>query len=147
MKAIIDCRILLIGVFATALVAPTELAAQRTNVTAEIVGTWRGTSICSDKKAAPSCNDEQVIYDVVVNKAKPDAVIVKADKVVNGKRDPMGDLDFTYDAKSGSWTAEFENPRTHNIFRLIVKGDVIAGTLTMLPSNAVVRKIDLRKDR
>jgi len=130
----------------TVAVFPTLAFGQRGGVAQEIVGTWRGTSLCVDRKAAPGCNDEQVIYEISANARKPTAVIVKADKVVDGKRVPMGDLDFTHDSKSGSWTSEFKNERTHHIFRLTVKGDSIAGTLKLIPSDAIVRKIDLRKD-
>lgn len=112
-----------------------------------IVGTWSGSSICVDRQAAPACNDEQVIYEIHASPGKPDTVTVKADKVVDGKRVSMGDLEFTHDAKSGGWTSEFETPRVHALWRLTVRGAMLTGTLTMLPSRAVVRKIDLRKDK
>ncbi|HEY6931428.1 MAG TPA: hypothetical protein VJA66_17290, partial [Thermoanaerobaculia bacterium] len=76
---------------------------------------------------------------------KPNTVTAKADKVVDGKRVPMGNLEFTHDAKSGSWTSEIDTPRVHAVWRLTVNGAILTGTLTLLPSKAVVRKIDLRK--
>ena len=113
----------------------------------EIVGTWSGSSVCVDRQAAPACNDEQVVYEINASPGKPNTVTAKADKVVDGKRLSMGDLEFTHDAKSSSWTSEFETPRVHALWRLTVNGPVLAGTLTLLPSRAVVRKIDLRKDK
>jgi len=113
----------------------------------EIVGTWSGSSVCSDRQAAPSCNDEKVLYEIKASSDKSDTVLVKADKIVDGKRVPMGDLEFTYDAKSASWTSEFETPRAHGLWRLTVNGAMLTGTLTLLPSKAVVRKMALRRDR
>ena len=113
----------------------------------QIVGTWSGSSVCVDRQAAPACNDERVVYEINASRRKPNTVTVKADKVVDGKRVSMGDLEFTRDAKSGSWTSEFESPRFHALWRLTVNGSMLTGTLTLLPSKAVVRKIDLRKDK
>ena len=113
----------------------------------EIVGTWSGSSVCVDRQAAPACNDEKVVYEINASSGKPDTVSVKADKVVDGKRVSMGDLEFTHDAKSGTWTSELDTPRVHALWRLTVNGATLTGTLTMLPSKAVVRKIDLRKDK
>jgi hypothetical protein len=111
----------------------------------EIVGTWRGTSACVDRQAAPACTDEEVIYEIVVSSGRPESVTVAADKVVNGKRVPMGSLDFTLEAASRSWTSELETPRTHALWRLSVSGTTMSGTVTLLPSKAVVRRVELRK--
>jgi hypothetical protein len=113
----------------------------------EIVGTWSGSSVCVDRQAAPACNDEQVVYEINASPGKPNMVTAKADKVVDGKRVSMGILEFTHDAKSGSWTSEFDTPRFHALCRLTVNGAMLTGALTLLPSKAVVRKIDLRKDK
>ena len=111
----------------------------------EIVGTWRGTSACVDRQAAPACTDEEVIYVIVASPGPPDSVTVTADKVVDGKRVPMGSLDFTHEATSRSWTSELETPRMHALWRLSVSGTTLSGTLTLLPAKAVVRRVDLRK--
>ena len=113
----------------------------------EIVGTWRGTSACVDRQAALACTDEEVIYKIVVSHGRPDSVTVTPDKVVDGKRVPMGSLDFTLEATSRSWTSELETPRMHALWRLSVSGTTLSGTLTLLPSKAVVRRVDLRKDK
>lgn len=116
-------------------------------ITDEIVGIWSGSSVCVDRKAAPACNDEQVVFEISGSAGKPKTVTVKADKVVDGKRVSMGVLEFTHDAKSGSWTSEFETPRVHDLWRLTVNRAMLTGTLTSIPSRAIVRKIDLRKDK
>jgi hypothetical protein len=113
----------------------------------EIVGTWSGSSVCVDRQAAPACNDEQVIYEINASPGKPGTVTAKADKVADRKRVSMGVLEFTHDAKSGSWTSEFDTPRSHALWRLTVNDAILTGTLTLLPSRAVVRKVDLRKDK
>src|SRR5262245_40743389 len=64
----------------------------------EIVGTWRGSSICVDRQAAPACTDETVVYDITATPGKADTVTVKADKIVNGTRELMASLDYTHDA-------------------------------------------------
>lgn len=130
-----------------ALVAATAETGRADSPTDEIVGTWRGQSICTDRVAAPACNDEQVIYDISVTPGKANTVTVKADKVVDGKREPMGALDFTRDAKEGGWTTELQTPRFHAIWLLTPSGTRMQGSLTMIPSKAVVRRIDLRKDK
>ena len=112
----------------------------------EIVGTWRGTSACVDRQAAPACTDEEVIYEIVASPDHPEAVTATADKVVDGKRVPMGSFDFALEAASRSWTSELKTPRVHAIWRLSVSGTTLSGTLTLLPSKAVVRRVDLRKD-
>ena len=113
----------------------------------EIVGTWSGSSVCVDRQAAPACKDEQVVYEINASSGKPNTVTAKADRVVDGKRVSMGDLDFTYDAKSKSWTSEFETPQAHALWRIAVDGATMTGTLTLLPSKAVVRRVALRRDK
>jgi len=112
----------------------------------EVVGTWSGASVCVDRQAAPACNDEQVVYEIM-RSGKPNTVSVKADKIVDGKRESMGDLEFARDAKNGSWTSELDTPRVHALWRLTVSGAKLTGTLTLLPSKAVVRNLDLRRDK
>jgi hypothetical protein len=111
----------------------------------ELVGTWRGTSTCSDRVAAPACHDEVVIYDFSVGE-KPGTVVWKADKLVNGERQTMGELDVAYDPGKVCWVAEFSSPRTHMVWCLVVDGAHVTGTGQQLPGKQTVRKIDARKD-
>ena len=137
------CRSLVVAFF---LVAQFALGEALAGPSDEIVGTWRGSSVCVDRQAAPACTDEQVIYEIGASPGQPNMVTVSADKVVDGKRVSMGVLDFTHDAKSGSWTTELETPRMHALWRLTVSGTTLTGTMTLLPFKAVVRRMALRKD-
>ena len=112
----------------------------------ELVGTWRGTSTCADLAAAPSCRDETVVYDFTPG-PKAGTVVWKADKVVDGKRVPMGEMDLTYDAGQTCWSAEFRSPRVHSVWCLIVDGTHLTGTGRLLPGKETIRKIEVRKDR
>jgi len=112
----------------------------------KIVGTWRGTSTCVDRAAAPSCNDEQVVYDIAPAADSPGKVTVRADRIVDGKRVFMGEIEYT-PAEDGSWTGEFQSPRLHSQWRLVVSGDSMTGTGILLPSKAVVRRLALERQK
>jgi len=70
----------------------------------------------------------------------------KADKVVDGKREPMGEMDVTYDAGEKCWRATFSSPRVQSVWCLVVDGKHLTGTGRLLPGKQTVRKIDARKD-
>lgn len=127
-----------------ALMAFGEPAAAQAAAPPAILGTWRGTSTCVDKVAFPACHDEVVIYDV---RAQPgtDSVIVRADKIVNGARDFMGELTFGRDS-TGAWVAEFRGPRAHDRWTLVVTGDGMSGELIDPASGRRVRRVALRRE-
>src|SRR4051812_41741362 len=56
-----------------------------------LVGSWRGTSTCVDRVHFPNCHDEEVIFDVVARDSTGDTVTVRADKIVQGHREFMGE--------------------------------------------------------
>lgn len=115
--------------------------------TSNIIGVWRGTSICTDRKIAPACKDEQIIYTFRnAPGQRPGKVILKADKVVDGKIEFMAELEGTYDQKKHTWTAEFRSPRFHGLWSFVISGRNLTGTLTDIPSKAIIRKISARKD-
>src|SRR2546423_12053479 len=61
---------------------------------ANLVGNWTGESICVGP--FPACHDEKVVYRI---QRAPDAkgnVSITADKIVDGKPELMGVLDFKY---------------------------------------------------
>jgi hypothetical protein len=109
-----------------------------------LLGTWRGTSTCSDRVAAPACNDEVVVYEFT-NGAKPGTVHWAADKVVNGKREPMGEMELAYDEREKCWKAEFNSPRVKSVWRLSVDGNTMTGSARLLPGNETIRTIAARK--
>lgn len=92
----------------------TVAAAGPDSVSAEtsLPGTWRGTSTCVDVEHFPSCRDEQVIYEARLTHTSPDTVAIRADRLVDGRRQFMGELFFTPQVDS-SWVADVRTPRTH----------------------------------
>jgi hypothetical protein len=112
---------------------------------AALLGVWRGTSTCTDLVAAPSCHDEVVVYELTPG-ATPGTVHWKADKIVNGQPQPMGESELTYDPADACWKAEFQTPRVHFVWCLTVDGARMTGTGWLLPGKQTVRRVDVRKD-
>jgi hypothetical protein len=113
----------------------------------KLVGDWSGESICVNKEKFPACNNEQVVYHIVVASGKTDTVTITADKIVNNKPVTMGTFDFVYNARRQTLTSEFKNDRVHIIFEFAVKGDFLEGTLATLPDRTLVRRIKVKKDK
>ncbi|MFN8091974.1 MAG: hypothetical protein U0599_07110 [Vicinamibacteria bacterium] len=112
---------------------------------APILGLWRGTSVCTDRVLAPACRDETVVYEF---SAGPDPAHVHwiADKVVNGARDRMGELDLAFDPAERCWKVEFSSPRMKSVWRLVAEGAHLSGTARLLPGGQVIRRVDLRRE-
>ena len=110
-----------------------------------LIGTWRGTSLCANREAAPACADEQVIYDISATPGKADEITLKADKIVDGRREPMGELTFRPDATTGRWVTEIQTPRMHALWYFSLENGVLRGGMTLMPSTTQVRKIELRR--
>jgi hypothetical protein len=110
-----------------------------------LLGIWRGTSTCTDRVAAPACQDEVVLYELTPA-AAPGGVHWIADKIVNGQREPMGELDLTYAAAEACWKATYTGPRVTVVWRLSVDGTTMTGSAHLMPGNQQVRKVELRKD-
>ena len=122
-----------------------SLAAPEAAGPAAPIGVWRGTSTCTDHVAAPACRDEVVVYEFTAG-ASPGTIHWRADKVVDGKRLPMGEFDLTYDTGDACWRGEFKSPRVHSVWCLTVDGAHMTGTGQLLPGKQTLRKIDVRKD-
>jgi hypothetical protein len=86
-----------------------------------------------------------VVYEFTAG-AEPGTVHWKADKIVDGQRELMGEMDLTYDTGDACWKAEFSSPRVHGVWCLAVDRAHMTGTGRFLPSKQTVRKIDVRKD-
>ena len=110
-----------------------------------LLGTWRGTSLCTNREAAPACADEQVVYDISATPGKADEITLKADKIIDGRREPMGELTFRPDAASSRWVTEIQTPRVHALWYLSLANGVLSGGMALLPSKTQVRKIELRR--
>ena len=120
------------------------LPALRATQAADIVGEWRGSSICVDKVAFPACRDENVVYDVRPRSGAPDSVVLRADKVVGGAREFMGEFTFGRTDR-GRWVAEFRTPRFHGRWDFGVRGASLTGTLMDLDANRVARRVATRR--
>src|SRR5436189_1004288 len=111
---------------------------------AQLIGTWSGTSTCTDRVAAPACGDETVLYHFGPG-TKPGVIRCQADRIVDGKPVDMGEQEFSWDAAESVWKAEYSSPRGKTIWRMKIDGTHISGTAEMLPGNKIFRKVDLKK--
>lgn len=121
--------------------SPTEskLAKQEAKI-AGYTGTWTGTSTCVGKNR-PACKNEVVVYRFVPFPAAPWQTRCLADKIVEGKRLPMGALIFQYDDKSGGIRSEFKIGDTHGVWSFIAQGDSLTGALIILPDGEKGRDV------
>jgi hypothetical protein len=140
------CRLELVALLLAAVLAARGEAPAPEQGADKIIGTWRGSSRCVDRAALPACSDEQVVYEISAKGGQPDRVAVAADKIVDGRRVPMGVLEFTHDAKDDSWTTEIDRPGVHALWRLSVSGKTMTGSMILHPSKTVVRKMELTKN-
>lgn len=113
----------------------------------KILGSWRGTSVCVNREAAAACRDEEVLYEFrEMTPPVAGKLTVKADKVVEGKVVPMGELDVVRDPGSETWTCDFQTPRFHGLWSYTQHGeDELTGTLISLPDRTLLRKVTARR--
>ena len=104
-----------------------------------VIGTWKGESICVGDH--PACKDEKVVYRFEAVTSKPEFVTLLADKVVDGKRIPMGKLEFQYDEAKGTLSCEFTRRQTHGLWQFKMTRDGMDGTLVLLPDQSVARRV------
>jgi hypothetical protein len=127
------------------LIAVVTLAGQP-HPTSELLGRWRGESICVKADWNQACHDEIAFYDVVPG-ARPGHVLLHGYKVVNGENQLMGDLDFAYDAGLHAWAAEFRNARVHIRWTFEVRGTTLEGRVVDLPSQRVARNVRVSREQ
>jgi len=108
----------------------------------EILGTWRGTSICTKAAASGGCHDETVLYEFTDLPKMSDTVRLKASKLVNGRFESMGEIDFRYEPASKRWAGEFKNERVHILWSFVVHGRKITGKCEGLPGNQITRNAE-----
>jgi hypothetical protein len=107
------------------------------------LGTWEGTSTCTNLELTPACKNEHVIYEVSRGQ-KGGTVVVKADKVVNGERQWMGDIEMTYNTAKACWYSEIHT-RWDGYWCFVVQGDEMTGTLKLMEGDAVTRDVQVRR--
>ena len=111
----------------------------------KLIGDWTGESICQGYR--PACHDEKVVYHISKTPDKPDTVTLAADKIVDGKPEQMGVLEFKYDSEKGTLTSDFTRGNTHGLWELTVKGDTMEGTLIILPDKTIGRRVKVKKEK
>jgi hypothetical protein len=144
-KQAIALGIVLILIFAAASIIPSSTtAAAITDAGSSLVGNWTGDSICVGNR--PACHDEQVIYRIPKAPDSSGKVTITADKIVNGKPELMGVLDFKYDSEKQTLICDFTRGNIHGLWELTVKGNTMEGTLMLLPDKTLVRRAKLKKE-
>lgn len=106
-----------------------------------VLGTWKGESLCQVKPSA--CHDEVVVYKIKASSEKKDTFTIKADKIVNGERQWMGDLECTSADSSRGLTCELDNKK--GVWSFNVRGDTMTGTLK-LADGTLFRKVSVRRE-
>ena len=108
-----------------------------------IFGTWKGESICVGNR--PACKNEVVVYRFEAVAGKSGVVLQLADKIIAGKRVPMGKLEFRYDDSRGELTGEFRVGQTHGLWQFRVRGERLVGTLEVLPDRELARRVNVKR--
>jgi len=142
----IATRLVLVTVFTIGLDARSngnELTPYNTDPRARLIGTWAGESVCVGNH--PTCNTEQVVYRIEAVAAKPNSVLLLADKVINRKRVPMYSIEMQYDSKTGVLAGEFTSRATRGLWRNEVTSNEMDGTLVVLPDKELWREIRVRR--
>jgi hypothetical protein len=112
---------------------------------AEILGFWKGNSICTKTKEAEFCHDEVVAYNFVDLPEQPTTVSLKAAKIWDGTLQPTYSIYFNYIPEEHRWTSEFTRGSTHGLWSYVIKGDEMMGTLVLLPERTVVRNVAAKR--
>jgi len=107
----------------------------------QVLGTWAGTSTCVGNRSA--CKDENVVYRFAPIDGRSSRVRLFADKVIEGKRVPMGALDFT--TSKDRLSCEFKRGSAHGLWEFTVSGDSIVGTLVLLPGRDLARRVRVHR--
>ena len=137
--------IVLILIFGAVSVIPSSTTAIAiTDDGSSLVGNWTGDSICVGNR--PACHDERVIYRISKAPDSSGNVTITADKIVNGKPELMGVLDFKYDSEKQTLVCDFTRGNTHGLWELTVDGNTMEGTLMVLPDKTLVRRIKVKKE-
>ena len=124
------------AIFAIALSLSTSLSAQSAT---PVVGTWEGESVCQVPKP---CTTEHVIYEI--RDAGSGTFTIKADKVVNGQREWMGDLTCTWSDLEQKLSCPMET-RKPGDWVFTRKGETLTGTLITRADGVLVRRIVVHK--
>jgi hypothetical protein len=102
-------------------------------------GTWAGKSTCVGDR--PACKNETVVYRFVPFPAAPWQLRLLGDKIIEGKRVPMGAFLFQYDEATHALRSEFKVGTTHGVWSFTAEGDSLRGELIVLPNGDKARDV------
>jgi hypothetical protein len=108
---------------------------------AAVTGSWEGESKCT--VADSPCHDEQVLYQISVDRKDPDHLNLDAYKIVDGAPDFMGTLACQYHAKQGSLSCT-GNTSKQDDWEFHIFGESMAGRLT-IEGGKLYRIVKLRR--
>ena len=103
--------------------------------TSEVAGNWKGSSICQVKNS--SCHDEIVEYNILLSDSG--TYHMAMNKMVDGKVDFMGELEFAYDAETKTLSAT----NAGRIWQFTMRKNIMDGIV--LWHDQLYRKIHLEK--
>ena len=107
-------------------------------------GAWTGHSLCVDKARHPACKDETIVYRFV--RTAPHAATLYADKILAGKREPMGALRMQLGQDDRSASAHFTWGRGTGTWAYTMTSDTtLTGTLKDDPGGALARNVDAHR--
>jgi hypothetical protein len=112
---------------------------------AEILGLWKGKSVCTTVEGNEFCKDETVVYNFVDIPSQPATVTLKAARVVDGTLQRTFDLYFTYRPDERRWACEFERGKGRAMWSFAVEGDGLTGTAALLPELTIVRIVTAKR--
>jgi hypothetical protein len=118
-------------------------AAHHDSLLASVSGTWSGTSTCVGNR--PACKNEIVVYRFIPIDGHPNQLRLYADKIIEGKRLPMGALVLDLNESARTLRGEFTRGHTHGEWSFAVKGDAMTGQLVILPERSIGRDVKVRK--
>jgi hypothetical protein len=134
--------VVLATLFAAAPLAPGRAAAPARAAPPAAIGTWAGSSTCVGDR--PACKNESVVYRIVsLGDGAATKVRLYGDKVLDGRRVPMGALDFV--VNGARLSCEFTIGSTHGLWEFTVAGDTMEGTLVMLPERDLGRRVAVKR--
>ena len=111
----------------------------------EILGLWKGTSVCAKVEGNEFCHDETVIYNFIDVPSRPTTVALKAGRIIDGSFVRTYDLFFNYRPEKSSWSCEFDQGEVHAVWEYVVSADGMTGTAKLLPELKVVRSVTAKR--
>ena len=116
--------------------------AGKSDGTEKVIGTWEGESKCSVPDSP--CHDEHVIYEIAEAKSPAKGLTMRADKVVNGERQFMGELGCEFGAEKSVLSCTFRGKQNDD-WEFNISGDTMTGTLTLGEGKKLYRRVRVQR--